>query len=281
MMGAKLRSNMGLVISYLILIAMCVICVYPILWVIGASISPGQSVFSTSIIPKNATLDHYKWLLTDPNSQYLTWYGNTLKIALLNAIFSVLITTGTAYIFSRYQFVGRKYGLISFLVLQMFPSMMTMVAIYLLLNMLNLLDSHWGLILIYAGAQIPFNTWLVKGYFDTIPRSLDEAARIDGAGHLTIFFQVLLPLAKPIIAVVFLFNFMMPLTDFLLPQIVLTSPDNQTLAVGLFNFINEQFGKRFTLFAAGSVLVALPITIVFLSLQRYFISGLTAGASKG
>jgi arabinogalactan oligomer/maltooligosaccharide transport system permease protein len=238
-------------------------------------------VFSTNLIPTHATLEHYKWLFTDPNSQYLTWYGNTLKIAFINGIISVLITTGTAYVFSRYQFYGRKYGLMSFLVLQMFPSIMSMVVLYMLLNMLDLLDSHWGLILVYVGTQIPFNTWLVKGYFDTIPRSLDEAAKMDGASHLTTFLQVILPLAKPIIAVVFLFNFMGPMTDFLLPQIVLTSPEKQTLAVGLFNFINNQFGNHFTLFAAGSVLIALPITIVFLSLQRYFISGLTAGASIG
>ncbi|WP_089966993.1 sugar ABC transporter permease [Lihuaxuella thermophila] len=280
-MRAKLRSKLSLALTYLILVVGMVVCVYPVLWVIGASLSPGESVFSSTLIPKNATLDHYLWLFTSPDSQYVTWYANTLKIASINAVLSVLITTGTAYIFSRYSFVGRKYSLMTFLALQMFPSIMTMVALYLLLNMLNLLDSHWGLILIYAGAQIPFNTWLVKGYFDTIPRGLDEAAKIDGASHATIFFRILLPLARPIIAVVFLFNFMGPMTDFLLPQIVLTSPENQTLAVGLFNFINDQFGKRFTLFAAGSVLVALPVAIVFLSLQRYFISGLTAGASKG
>jgi arabinogalactan oligomer/maltooligosaccharide transport system permease protein len=169
----------------------------------------------------------------------------------------------------------------AFLGLQMFPSMITMVALYLLLNLLGLLDTHWGLLLVYAGAQIPFNTWLVKGYFDTIPRSLDEAARIDGAGHWTIFWKVILPLARPIVAVVFLFNFMHPMTDFLLPQIVLTNPNNQTLAVGLFNFINDNFKTRYTLFTAGSVLIALPITVTYLALQRYFISGLTAGANKG
>nr|BAB40637.1 inner membrane protein ORF-1 [Thermoactinomyces vulgaris] len=260
---------------------MAVLSVYPVLWVIGASFSPGDTIFSTSLIPKHATLDHYKWLFFNPDSQYPTWYLNTLKIALINGVVSVLITTGTAYVFSRYRFAGRQYGLMSFLILQMFPSTMTMVAIYLLLNMLHLLDTHLGLLLFYAGTQIPFNTWLVKGYFDTIPHSLDEAARIDGAGHLTIFWKVILPLAKPILAVVFLFNFMGPMTDFLLPQIILTSPEHQTLAVGLFSFINDDFKKQYTLFAAGSVLIALPITVIFLSLQRCFISGLTAGASKG
>jgi arabinogalactan oligomer/maltooligosaccharide transport system permease protein len=281
MIPASWKANLGLMFTYLILIVMVVVSVYPILWVIGSSFNPGDTIFSTSLIPAHATLDNYKWLFTNPNSQYPLWYFNTVKIALLNAIFSVLITTGTAYVFSRYRFYGRIWTLMAFLGLQMFPSMITMVALYLLLNLLGLLDTHWGLLLVYAGAQIPFNTWLVKGYFDTIPRSLDEAARIDGAGHWTIFWKVILPLARPIVAVVFLFNFMHPMTDFLLPQIVLTNPNNQTLAVGLFNFINDNFKTRYTLFTAGSVLIALPITVTYLALQRYFISGLTAGANKG
>ncbi|MBN2908460.1 sugar ABC transporter permease [Polycladomyces sp. WAk] len=281
MNAQRLKRAVGLWMTYAVLLIMMVISVYPILWVIGSSLNPGTSLFSSTLIPKHATFDHYVWLFTSPDSQYLTWYKNTLIIAALNAIASVILTMGTAYAFSRYRFVGRKHGLAFFLVLQMFPSMMTMVAIYVLLNMLNLLDSYWGLLLVYAGAQIPFNTWLVKGYFDTIPRSLDEAAKIDGAGHNTIFFRIMLPLARPVIALVALFNFTGPMTDFLLPQIVLTSPEKKTLAVGLFGFIYDQFGKNFTLFAAGSVLIAVPIAVLFLALQRFFIAGLTAGASKG
>lgn len=275
------RRRMALGATYAVLLFMVVVTVYPILWIVGASLNPGTSLFSTTLIPRNATLAHYKWLFTSPESDYLLWWKNTLKISALNAVVSVLLTTFTAYAFSRYRFMGRRYGLMLFLVLQMFPSMMAMVALYVLLNMVGLLDSHWGLILIYAGAQIPFNTWLVKGYFDTIPRSLDEAARIDGASHTQVFFKILLPLAKPILAVVALFNFMGPMTDFLLPQIVLTSPENKTLAVGLFGMINQQFGKNFTTFAAGAVLIAVPIAAVYLALQRYFISGLTAGGTKG
>src|SRR5699024_4157375 len=168
---------------------------------------------------------------------------------------------------------GRKNGLYVFLLLQMFPVMMAMVALYIFLNMLGLLDTLTGLILIYLGGQIPFNAWLVKGYFDTIPRELDQAARIDGAGHLRVFWSIMLPLAKPILAVVALFNFMMPMFDFLLPSIVLTSEENYTLAVGLFNFINDQFSNNFTRFAAGSILVAVPIAAIYLFLQRYLISG--------
>ncbi|SMO89207.1 sugar ABC transporter permease [Melghirimyces algeriensis] len=280
-MNTKWKSHMGIVLTYLVLLFMVVISIYPILWVIGSSLNPGTSLFSSSLIPQNATLKHYIWLFTSSDSQYVTWYLNTLKIAVINSLISILLTTATAYAFSRYRFIGRKHGLMAFLILQMFPSLMAMVAFYVLLNMVNLLDTHWGLILIYAGGQIPFNTWLVKGFFDTIPRGLDEAAKIDGAGHNTIFFRIMLPLAKPIVAVVALFNFITPMTDFLLPQIILTSSEKQTLAVGLFSFINEQFGKNFTQFAAGAVLIAIPIAVVFIALQRYFISGLTTGATKG
>lgn len=281
MSGTKRKWSIGLLLTYAFLFFMVAVTLYPILWVIGSSLNPGTSLFSSTLIPKNATLDHYIWLFTSPDSQYLIWYKNTLKISLINAAVSVVLTTGTAYAFSRYRFFGRKYGLISFLVLQMFPQAMSMVALYILLNEIGLLDTHLGLILVYAGAQIPFNTWLVKGYFDTIPRGLDEAARIDGAGHNTVFFRIMLPLARPIIAVVALFNFMGPMTDFLLPRIVLTNPDKWTLAVGLFGFISDKFGQNFTVFAAGSVLIALPIALFFLAMQRYFISGLTAGATKG
>ncbi|MDR6224963.1 sugar ABC transporter permease [Desmospora profundinema] len=280
-MTHRMKSNIGLILTYAILMVMVVVTLFPIVWTIGASLNPGTSLFSTQLIPEKASFTQYQYLLTDPNSQYLTWYKNSLKISFYTAVFSVLLTSITAYAFSRFQFIGRRYTLMAFLVLQMFPSLMAMVAFYVLLNMVGLLDSHWGLILIYLGGQIPFNAWLMKGYMDTIPRGLDEAARIDGANHLTVFFRIILPLCTPIIAVVFLFNFMAPMMDFLLPQIVLTSPENKTLAVGLFDMIRDRFGQNYTRFAAGSVMVALPIAAVYLALQRYFISGLTSGATKG
>jgi arabinogalactan oligomer/maltooligosaccharide transport system permease protein len=280
-MSRKTKSMIEVTLIYLFIALMFVIIAYPLLWTIGMSLNPGTSLYSATLIPKNASLEHYKWLFTSPQSDYLKWYKNSLLVAIANSILSVFLTALIAYAFSRYKFVGRKYGLYAFLVLQMFPSLMAMVALYILLNMLGLLDSLWGLILIYVGGQIPFNAWLVKGYFDTIPRELDEAARIDGAGHLGVFFKIMLPLAKPILAVVALFNFMAPFTDFLLPSIILRDPDKYTLAVGLFNFINDRFANNFTRFAAGSILIAAPIAIVFLFLQRYLISGLTAGGTKG
>ncbi|MCE5527459.1 sugar ABC transporter permease [Staphylococcus pseudintermedius] len=260
---------------------MFVVILYPLLWTFGISLNPGTTLYGAKMIPDNATFANYIYLLTDENSQYLTWYKNTLLVASANALFSVIFVTLTSYAFSRYRFVGRKYGLITFLILQMFPVLMAMVAIYILLNTIGLLDSLLGLTLVYIGGSIPMNAFLVKGYFDTIPKELDESAKIDGASHMRIFFQIMLPLAKPILAVVALFNFMGPFIDFILPKILLRSPEKYTLAVGLFNFINHQYANNFTVFAAGAIMIALPISIVFLFLQKYLVSGLTAGATKG
>lgn len=260
---------------------MFVVILYPLLWTFGISLNPGTTLYGAKMIPDNATFANYIYLLTDENSQYLTWYKNTLLVASANALFSVIFVTLTSYAFSRYRFVGRKYGLITFLILQMFPVLMAMVAIYILLNTIGLLDSLLGLTLVYIGGSIPMNAFLVKGYFDTIPKELDESAKIDGASHMRIFFQIMLPLAKPILAVVALFNFMGPFMDFILPKILLRSPEKYTLAVGLFNFINHQYANNFIVFAAGAIMIALPISIVFLFLQKYLVSGLTAGATKG
>jgi len=280
-MNAKMKSNLELTGIYLVFGLMAVIIIYPIVWAIGMSLNASTSFYSSTIIPENWSLVHYKWLFTDPSSNYLTWYKNSLIVSGSTAIFSVVMTSLVAYAFSRYNFVGKKSGLYRFLILQMFPAMMAMVALYILLNLVGLLDTLTGLILIYVGGQIPFNAWLVKGYLDTIPRELDESAHIDGAGHFTVFIKIIMPLAKPILAVVALFNFMNPLFDFLLPSIILQSSDNYTLALGLFNFINDQFSNNFTRFAAGAILIAAPVAILYLFLQRYLISGLTAGGTKG
>jgi len=280
-MKPKTKSNIEVILIYLFFLLMFIIIAYPLFWAVMMSLNPGTNMLVTNLFPENPTFAHYKWLFTDPRSDYLIWYKNSLFVAIANALGSIVITSLIAYAFSRYKFIGRKYGLYMFLLLQMFPALMGMVALYILLNAIGLTDSLYGLLLIYLGGQIPFNAWLVKGYFDTIPKELDEAAKIDGAGHLRVFWTIMLPLAKPILAVVALFNFMAPFMDFLLPRIVLTSPENFTLALGLFNFINDQFSTNFTRFAAGAILIAIPISIVFLFLQRYLISGLTAGGTKG
>jgi arabinogalactan oligomer/maltooligosaccharide transport system permease protein len=264
--------------TYAVLGFMVIVVLYPITWVVAGSFNPAYGLSGARLIPHEATLNHYIYLFTE--TQYLTWYKNTLIIAVSNAILSVAITTMMAYSFSRFRFLGRKTSMMTLLVIQMFPGAMGMIAIFVLLTKLNLLNTHLGLILVYAAGQIPFNTWLMKGYFDTIPKSIEEAAKIDGASHLTIFFRIMLPLALPIISVVALFNFFGPMFDYILPRIILRSPDKFTLAVGLYAYVTAQFANNFTRFAAGAVLVALPIAIAYLAMQRLLISGLTQGATK-
>jgi arabinogalactan oligomer/maltooligosaccharide transport system permease protein len=280
-MNMKRQKYIRLTISYLIIAIMFAVILYPVLWIIGSSFNPGQSLSGSSIIPKNATFAHYKELFNTEKSNYLYWYLNSLKVSLLTMIFTVLLVSLTAYSFSRYRFKGRKNGLVTFLILQMIPNFAALIAIYVLALITGLLDSHFGLILVYVGGQIPMNTWLMKGYLDTIPKELDESAKMDGAGHLRIFAQIVMPLAKPIIAVIALFSFTAPFGDFIIASILLRKETNYTLAVGLYDLVAKQFGAEFTTFAAGAVLIAIPIAILFLSFQRFFVSGLTAGGTKG
>ncbi|PAE41367.1 sugar ABC transporter permease [Bacillus sp. 7884-1] len=277
----KKQNFVRLTLTYLVVLIMFVIILYPLAWIIGSSFNPGQSLSGSNIIPKNATLAHYKELFDTSKSNYVFWYINSLKVSILTMLFTVILVSFTAYSFSRYRFVGRKNGLMTFLILQMIPNFAALIAIYILATLTHLIDTHLGLILVYVGGQIPMNTWLMKGYLDTIPKELDESAKIDGAGHLRIFFQIVMPLATPILAVVALFSFIAPFADFIVASILLRTEKNYTLAVGLYDLVAKQFGAEFTTFAAGAVLIAVPIAILFLSFQRFFVSGLTAGGTKG
>ncbi|MCM3662979.1 sugar ABC transporter permease [Mesobacillus subterraneus] len=280
-MSIKRQKYIRLTLTYLVILAMFAIIIYPLLWIVGSSFNPGQSLSGSNIIPKNATLAHYKELFDLDRSNYLYWYWNSLKVSVLTMIFTVILVSLTAYSFSRYRFVGRKNSLMTFLILQMIPNFAALIAIFILALLTGLLDSHFGLILVYVGGAIPMNTWLMKGYLDTIPKELDESAKMDGAGHLRIFFQIVMPLATPIIAVIALFSFIAPFGDFILATVLLRTESKYTLAVGLYDMVAKQFGAEFTTFAAGAVLIAVPIAILFLSFQKYFVSGLTAGGTKG
>ena len=254
---------------YALLIFMALLVLTPIVWIIGASFNPMSSLLSATAFPENPTVLHYVKLIKE--TKFVYWYANTLKIAL---------TSMTSYVFSRFRFKGKRAGLLSILILQMFPSFMGMMATYNILWQLNLLDTHFGLILTYAAGQVPYNTWLVKGYLANIPRSLDEAAKLDGASNLRIFTQIVLPLMKPILIFVALSQFITPWMDFIFPRMILSSPEKKTLAIGLYDMINANTNNNFTTFAAGAILVAVPITILYVCLQKYLIQGVTAGANK-
>lgn len=279
--NTKAMKRIRLTVTYLFLVVMVVVALYPLLWLIGASFNPGDSLYSSSIIPAHPTFEHYKELMTSTDYPFFKWYFNTIKVACMTAILGVVLCSFTAYAFSRFRFKGRNVGMMTMLIIQMFPSFMNIVALYVLLNMAGLLDKHIGLVLVYAGTNIPFNTWIMKGYFDTIPKSLEEAALIDGASRTTIFWKIMMPLATPVIAVITLFHFVIPFGDFILSRTILTTVDKYTLTVGLFSLVNNQFGKNWTTFTAGALLMAIPIVILYMSMQKYFISGLTGGATKG
>lgn len=263
---------------YALLIFMALLVLTPIVWIIGASFNPMSSLLSATAFPENPTVLHYVKLIKE--TKFVYWYANTLKIALINMAISVVLTSMTSYVFSRFRFKGKRAGLLSILILQMFPSFMGMMATYNILWQLNLLDTHFGLILTYAAGQVPYNTWLVKGYLANIPRSLDEAAKLDGASNLRIFTQIVLPLMKPILIFVALSQFITPWMDFIFPRMILSSPEKKTLAIGLYDMINANTNNNFTTFAAGAILVAVPITILYVCLQKYLIQGVTVGANK-
>ncbi|HDZ1480935.1 TPA: sugar ABC transporter permease, partial [Klebsiella pneumoniae] len=211
---------------------------------------------------------------------YLQWYMNTFILSTCNMIISLVVITITAYIFSRYRFKGKRKILMGILVMQMFPAFLSMTAIYILLSKMNLINTYAGLLFVYVSGSLPFMTWLVKGYFDAIPISLDEAAKIDGAGHFTIFYDIILPLSRPILVFVGLVSFTGPWMDFILPTLILRSEDKMTLAIGIFKWIRSNSAENYTLFASGALLVALPITLLFIITQKYITTGLTSGAVK-
>ncbi|GAB4004644.1 hypothetical protein GCM10029992_50270 [Glycomyces albus] len=212
---------------------------------------------------------------------YGRWYLNSLYIATLNMVGGVALSALCGYVFARIRFRGRKFGMLAILVLQMFPSFLTAIAVYMLFLNFGLLDSLTGVALVGIAAALPYNTWLMKGYTDNLPASLDEAAAIDGAGRITIFRKIMLPLMRPMLAFVAVMQFTMPWMDFILPRLLLQSPSKQTVALGLFEMITDQYSNDFTTFAAGAVFLALPITVIFVIMQRYLVAGAMAGAEKG
>ena len=277
----KVLQALRYILVYTVLIVIALMVIYPIAFTVAGSFSAGKSLATTSIlpIPRDPTLEHYRRLFEE--TKYPLWFANTFKIAVSNTFLSILLTLISAYIFSRFNFKFKKAGLMSMLVLQMFPGFVGMVAIYILLYRMGLLDTHLGLVLVYAAGQVPYNTWLLKGYFDTIPKSIDEAARVDGAGHLTTFLRIILPNTMPIVTFLGVTSFTAPWLDFIFPRLILRSEDKKTLALGLFEMIRGRSNDNFTMFAAGSILVAVPFVIIFAVNQKYLVKVMSAGAVKG
>ena len=271
---------------HLIGVVMAVFSAFPLVYVLSAALQPGGTLITANGLFSEVSLGSFVTLFNLPQQPYAAWYGNTLIIGVITSIGTVFLGALAAYSFSRMRFFGRRGGLLTLVLLQMFPQLLAVVAIFLLLNGISDifpaigLDSQVGLIMVYLGGALGVNTYLMYGFFNTIPASIDEAAKLDGAGHARIFFTIILRLVAPILAVVGLLSFIGTTNEFVIASIVLISPENQTLAVGLYQFVSQKFSTNYSVFAAGAVLAALPVMALFLWLQKYIVGGLTAGSVK-
>lgn len=274
-------------IIHLILIGACVITVYPVLRIFTISIRPGDRLLSTDlrIIPQDATLNSYRLVLfgdpvTKRKSDFFLWLWNSLVITLTTATIGVILSASAAYAFSRFRFPGRGPGLIFLLTTQMIPAGMLLLPLYIMLTRLKLINNYLGLVIAYSVTSVPFSIWILKGYFDTIPLDLEEAALIDGTSRLGAFYRIILPLSTPSLAIAFLFNFMSGWSEYLVARVVLQKANMYTWPLGLWTFAG-QFTLAAGRFAAASIMIALPAMALFLYSSKWLVSGLTLGGVKG
>ncbi|MRJ46693.1 sugar ABC transporter permease [Fundicoccus ignavus] len=277
--SAKFGKYLGRFFTYLFLVTLSVIIIYPLAITVTSAFQPGNTTAFSLRFDTKWTLENFRRLFEE--TRYLTWYKNTLIVAITTMVAQVFIVTIAGYAYSRYNFIGRKQSLLVFLVIQMVPTTAALTAFFVMALLLDAINEFWFLSFLYIGGGIPMNTWLMKGYFDTVPYDLDESAKLDGAGHFRIFGQIVLPLVRPMIAVQALWAFMGPFGDYMLSKFILRNQEYYTVAVGLQTFINDARNQRVALFAAGAILIALPISILFFMLQKNFVSGLVAGGTKG
>jgi len=278
-LSVKFRRRLNHILTYLYLIALSIIIIYPLLITVMSAFKSGNLVAFKLDGSTNFTFDNFLGLFNE--TLYGTWYLNTLIIATVTMIVQTSIVVLAGYAYSRYNFMARKQSLVFFLIIQMVPTMAALTAFFVMALMLNALNKSWFLIFLYIGGGIPMNAWLMKGYFDTVPISLDESAKLDGAGHFRRLWQIVLPLVRPMIAVQALWAFMGPFGDYILSKFLLREKEFYTVAVGLQTFISDPKNLKISYFAAGAILIALPISILFFFLQKNFVSGLTSGGDKG
>lgn len=279
----RLRKNLTNILIYALLFALAVIWLIPIFFLIVHSFRAEPGAAIRYLFPKTYTADNYVRLFTDTALfNFPRWYLNTLIVSVASCVLSTMYVLMISYAFSRLRFRGRDAMMRAGLVLNMFPGFMAMIAVYFILKAVGLTQSLLALVLVYSGSAA-LTYYVAKGFFDTIPRALDEAAYIDGASQSTIFWKITLPLSKPIVVYTVLMSFMAPWMDFIFASVIMKDNyQNYTVALGLFQMITrENIYDYFTVFCAGAVVVAIPIALLFLFMQRYYVEGVTGGAVKG
>jgi arabinogalactan oligomer / maltooligosaccharide transport system permease protein len=271
---------------HLVAVLACSFALWPVIWVLSASVNAVDNLTAARLIPERVTMDNFRRLFDSPLTPFPRWMWNTWKVATTASILNVFVASLAAYAFSRFRFRGRRVGLLTLLLVQVFPQFLAFIAIFLLMLQIGSvfpavgIGTHAGLILIYLGGAIGFNAFLLKGFMDSVPISLDESARIDGASPWQVYWHIILPLSRPVLAVIFIITFIGLYSEFILAQILLRQVDDFTFAVGLRLFVQSDYAARWGMLAAAAVIGALPIVITFLAAQRHIVSGLTQGAVK-
>ena len=271
---------------HLVAIVMCVFAVFPLLYVVSASFASSGTLTASNQLFGSFTFDNYVDLLSDPDRPFLTWWFNTLIVSASAATIALLFGALAAYAFSRLRFRGRRIGLGALVLTQLFPQFLGVVAIFLLVRTLGEavpalgLNTHTGLIAVYLGGALGINTYLMYGYFNTVPKEIDEAAKIDGASHIRTFFTIIIPLVAPILVIVWMITYIAVAGDYVIASALLSDPNMQTATVGLFTMINTFRSDNWGAFSAGAILSARPVVLMFLYGQKYIVGGLSAGSVK-
>ncbi len=276
----KRKEALKYFLIHLALISFVIVCIYPLLRIFSVSIRPGDRIISTdlSLWPDNATFVSYLNLIK--STHFLRWLWNSLVITVSTSFIGVCLASTAAYAFSRFRFPGKKWGLILLLSTQMIPAGMLILPLFLMIMKLGLMNTYLGMIIAYSVSSLPFSIWILKGYYDTIPRSLEEAALVDGTSQVGAFWRIVLPLSTPALSIAFLFNFTTAWNEYLVARVILFSSKQYTWTLGLFE-LQGQYITQWGMFAAGSVLVTLPVLAVFLYSSKWLVSGLTLGSVKG
>jgi arabinogalactan oligomer/maltooligosaccharide transport system permease protein len=268
------------ILFHILMLIAVLICIYPLIRIFSISIRPGDRIISTdlSIIPDNASFLSYLRLFKE--TYFLRWLWNSLLITITTSFIGVILASTAAYAFSRFNFFAKKSALIILLATQMIPAGMLILPLFLMIMKLNLMNTYLGMVIAYSVSSLPFSIWILKGYYDTIPKSLEEAAMVDGTGHIGAFYRIILPLSTPALSIAFLFNFTTAWNEYLVARVVLFTSKQYTWTLGLFE-LQGQFISQWGMFAAGSMLVTIPVLLVFLYSSKWLVSGLTLGSVKG
>lgn len=280
-----MKKGIRLAARHIVLAVLAIFWLIPIVWLVCNSFSSNGGINIRRFFPDGLTFNNYKLLLFDADSvaQFPRWFMNTFIIAIFTCLISSIFVLMVSYAFSCMRFNGRKALMNVTVMLQLFPGFLSMIAVYFILKAFNLTNSHIGMILVYSGSS-GLGYLIAKGFFDTIPGSLRESARLDGASEATVFFKVVLPLSKPIIVYTVINAFLLPWTDFVFAKIILNSGISKdwTVSIGLYNMLEKSLiNSYFSRFCAGGVLVSIPISILFVIMQKFYVEGITGGSVKG